>query len=232
MNDSTTNSEPPDPGAMPAEASGAQRLKQGIIFVLKLSIALGALYYVIQTKVIPNHKDEKEIIAIAPGVLTIRDSAGIERDIHPDIQTQVFISGKSARTVDGIDKPFTVEDLALGQRVKIEMNHDAVVRIEDPKAGLDKLLAMLTSPFVLLAAILAFSVQLCIGAQRLRMLLDPQGVHLSYRTALRLTYVGAFFDTFMITSVGGDAIKRHLSGAGGARNRAVSRPSACWCWTG
>jgi uncharacterized membrane protein YbhN (UPF0104 family) len=46
-----------------------------------------------------------------------------------------------------------------------------------------------------------------LGAQRLRVLLNPQGFNLTYWTALRLTYLGAFFDTFMITSVGGDAIK-------------------------
>ncbi|HYG76976.1 MAG TPA: lysylphosphatidylglycerol synthase domain-containing protein [Planctomycetota bacterium] len=65
----------------------------------------------------------------------------------------------------------------------------------------------LESPFALMIAVAAFSSQLFIGAQRLRLLLRPQGVQLKYLNALRLTYLGAFFDTFMVTSVGGDAIK-------------------------
>lgn len=63
------------------------------------------------------------------------------------------------------------------------------------------------SPAMLGLAIAAMSAQLWIGAQRVRMLLRPQGVQLGYFTSLRLTYLGAFFDTFMITSVGGDAVK-------------------------
>src|SRR6185295_12773656 len=73
--------------------------------------------------------------------------------------------------------------------------------------GLGELQGLFTSPTVLIIAILTFSVQMVLGAQRLRVLLNPQGFHLSYWTALRLTYLGAFFDTFMITSVGGDAVK-------------------------
>jgi hypothetical protein len=73
--------------------------------------------------------------------------------------------------------------------------------------GMAELRKLFQSPLILGAAIGAFSVQLVLGAQRLRILLAPQQVQLSYFTALRLTYVGAFFDTFMITSVGGDAIK-------------------------
>lgn len=73
--------------------------------------------------------------------------------------------------------------------------------------GQKELASLFTSPKILIAAILTFSVQMVLGAQRLRILLDPQGFSLSYWTALRLTYLGAFFDTFMITSVGGDAIK-------------------------
>lgn len=73
--------------------------------------------------------------------------------------------------------------------------------------GLAELRKLFQSPLILCAAIGAFSVQLVIGAQRLRILLAPQQVFITYFTALRLTYLGAFFDTFMVTSVGGDAIK-------------------------
>lgn len=63
------------------------------------------------------------------------------------------------------------------------------------------------TPHILILAVLAFSMQIVIGAQRLRVLLKPQDVHISYWRSLKLTYLGAFFDTFMITSVGGDAVK-------------------------
>jgi glycosyltransferase 2 family protein len=59
----------------------------------------------------------------------------------------------------------------------------------------------------LILALTAFSIQLFIGAQRLRLLQEPHGLRIGYFHALRLTYLGAFFDTFMVTSVGGDAVK-------------------------
>jgi len=63
------------------------------------------------------------------------------------------------------------------------------------------------TPGVLAMAVSMFSIQLFLGAQRLRLLLWPLGTEMSYLTSLRLTYLGAFFDVFMVTSVGGDAIK-------------------------
>jgi len=72
----------------------------------------------------------------------------------------------------------------------------------------ERLLSILFhTPHIMAMAIAAISMQLFIGAQRLRMLLKPQGVLLSYGQSIKLTYLGAFFDTFMITSVGGDAVK-------------------------
>ncbi len=65
----------------------------------------------------------------------------------------------------------------------------------------------LESPAILFGAAGVFSLQILLGAQRVRILLASQGVRLSYFTALRLTYIGAFFDTFGVTSVGGDAVK-------------------------
>jgi uncharacterized membrane protein YbhN (UPF0104 family) len=66
---------------------------------------------------------------------------------------------------------------------------------------------LLKSPVIMALAIFTISMQLIIGAQRLRMLLIPQDVHLGLFQTIRLTYLGAFFDTFMITSIGGDAVK-------------------------
>lgn len=76
---------------------------------------------------------------------------------------------------------------------------------DDAKAELKRI--FVDSPRVLMLAIAAFSVQILIGAFRMRLLLAPQGVQISYFQSLRLTYLGAFFDTFMVTSVGGDAVK-------------------------
>jgi len=63
------------------------------------------------------------------------------------------------------------------------------------------------SPVLLSIALVTFSLQIFIGAQRMRMLLRPHGLSLTYWNSLRLTYLGAFFDSFMVTSVGGDAVK-------------------------
>ena len=83
-------------------ASSTQKLKQNLIFVLKLAIAIGALYYVIVTKVVPDPS------RVPP------------------------------------------QELATAQE------------------GLKRLTVMLSSPARLLGAIAAFSVQITLGAQRLR----------------------------------------------------------------
>lgn len=132
------------PGVQPP-LTAAQRVKQYVVFVVKLGIAVGLLIWVFKTKVTPE--------------------------------------------------------------------------------GYAKLKELFNSPLILSAAIAAFSVQLVIGAQRLRILLAPQQVHLSYWTALRLTYLGAFFDTFMITSVGGDAIKAIYLAREAPRERRVEAVS-------
>jgi hypothetical protein len=71
----------------------------------------------------------------------------------------------------------------------------------------DRLAQLFAEPRMLLLAIAALTFQICVGAQRLRMLLAAQGTRLSFVTMLRLTYLGAFFDIFLVTSVGGDAVK-------------------------
>ena len=73
--------------------------------------------------------------------------------------------------------------------------------------------------------ILLMTGQILIGAQRLRMLLAPQGVIRGYLDMVRLTYLGAFFDVFMVTAVGGDAVKAVYLARGipsGRRTEAVS----------
>jgi len=132
--DSTANSRP-NPKV------GGRTFKSTFIFAIKLAIALGALYYVVATKVVPN------------------ESRMMRRDVV------------------------------------------------DARAGLRKLEELIASPGVLIAAILAFTVQILISAQRMRLLLKPQGIAISYWTATRMTYLGSFFDTFMLTAVGGDVVK-------------------------
>lgn len=82
-----------------------------------------------------------------------------------------------------------------------------VLATQASEAQIEQLANLLRSPSVLVLAIATFSMQLLIGAQRLRILLAPQDITLGYWMALRLTYIGAVFDVFMVTSVGGDAIK-------------------------
>ena len=64
-----------------------------------------------------------------------------------------------------------------------------------------------SSPEMLGLALVTITTQLFIGTQRLRWLLAAQNINISYRDMLRLTYLGAFFDSFLVTSVGGDAVK-------------------------
>jgi len=70
-----------------------------------------------------------------------------------------------------------------------------------------RLQKLLETPRMLFLAMAVVSTQMFIGAQRLRLLLKTQGVQLGYFTMLRLTYIGAGFDVFLFTSVGGDAVK-------------------------
>ncbi|MFH0939374.1 MAG: lysylphosphatidylglycerol synthase domain-containing protein [Planctomycetota bacterium] len=71
----------------------------------------------------------------------------------------------------------------------------------------DNMRRLFTTPSILLVAIGALTAQLFITAQRLRLLLAAQGFPIGYWTMLRLTYLGAFFDAFLVTSVGGDVVK-------------------------
>jgi len=77
----------------------------------------------------------------------------------------------------------------------------------NPEGSKELRRVFLESPSFLAAAFLAVSMQLFVGTQRVRLLLGSQGFRIGYLNMLRLTYLGAFFDTFMVTSVGGDAVK-------------------------
>jgi uncharacterized protein (TIRG00374 family) len=61
------------------------------------------------------------------------------------------------------------------------------------------------------AAVAAYTFSPWFGAVRWRMLLNVQQIHLTFREALRLTYVCFFFNTFMLGLTGGDVVKAYYA---------------------
>jgi uncharacterized protein (TIRG00374 family) len=59
------------------------------------------------------------------------------------------------------------------------------------------------------AAALAYTLSPLFGAIRWRMLLGVQGIRLTMGEAWRLTYIGFFFNTFMLGVTGGDVVKAY-----------------------
>lgn len=63
----------------------------------------------------------------------------------------------------------------------------------------------------LLAAAAAYSLSPLFGALRWRMLLGVQGIRLSLAEAWRLTYIGFFYNTFLLGLTGGDVVKAYYA---------------------
>jgi uncharacterized membrane protein YbhN (UPF0104 family) len=66
---------------------------------------------------------------------------------------------------------------------------------------------LLAAPAYFGTVLVLLTVQLFLIAWRLQLLLRARVERLSFSFVLRLTYLGAFFDAFALTSVGGDAVK-------------------------
>ena len=64
-----------------------------------------------------------------------------------------------------------------------------------------------THPLRLLAAAAFQGLAAAAASARWRLLLGEQGIRVSWRTALRLTLVGLFFNFFLLGSIGGDAAR-------------------------
>jgi len=62
-----------------------------------------------------------------------------------------------------------------------------------------------------IAAALAYALSPVFGAWRWRMLLRVQGIRLTFGEAWRLTYIGFFFNTFMLGVTGGDVVKAYYA---------------------
>ena len=67
------------------------------------------------------------------------------------------------------------------------------------------------SPALIVPALLAFASQIVICSFRWRAVLGAIGGVLSFRTGLRLQYIGAFFHQTLPASVGGDAVRTYLA---------------------
>jgi len=62
-----------------------------------------------------------------------------------------------------------------------------------------------------IGAVLAYVLSPVFGAWRWRMLLRVQGIRLTFPEAWRLTYIGFFFNTFMLGVTGGDVVKAYYA---------------------
>ncbi len=69
-------------------------------------------------------------------------------------------------------------------------------------------------PLALAALSLVFLAGIIILAQRLCLLMRPHGLHLSLSASIRLTLIGAFFNTCLPGATGGDVIKIYYAMAG------------------
>jgi hypothetical protein len=58
-----------------------------------------------------------------------------------------------------------------------------------------------------MAGLAAYGVVVMLGTLRWHILLGVQGIHLTFRRVLRLFMIGAFFNLFMLGTVGGDVVK-------------------------
>jgi len=65
----------------------------------------------------------------------------------------------------------------------------------------------LLQPLALIASLLFVLATLLLGVVRWRMVLEVQGLHLSWGRATGITFVAQFFNSFLLGSTGGDVIK-------------------------
>lgn len=81
------------------------------------------------------------------------------------------------------------------------------------------LAGMTRSPGLMVAALVLLFVDATLIGWRLKVLLDPRGLHLSHYDAFRLTFIGVFFNSCLPGSTGGDLIKIYYATEGNQGRR-------------
>ncbi|MDP3730798.1 MAG: lysylphosphatidylglycerol synthase transmembrane domain-containing protein [Candidatus Omnitrophota bacterium] len=62
---------------------------------------------------------------------------------------------------------------------------------------------------LLLLALLIFAGAAAVASVRLRLLIEAQGIAITFKETLSLTFIGYFFNNFLPTSIGGDVVKAY-----------------------
>lgn len=91
-------------------------------------------------------------------------------------------------------------------------------------ANVDGLAAVFASPWRVAAAVFLVFLAMPLSGWRWRMLLEAQGVAISFRRSLGLTLVAGFFNVFLLGGVGGDGVRLLL--ASRSLDGAISRIAA------
>src|SRR6202012_5268834 len=66
-------------------------------------------------------------------------------------------------------------------------------------------------PTALVLSLVLMCLTILIGVVRWRMVLEAQGLHLSWRRATGISFVAHFFNSFLLGSTGGDLIKAYYA---------------------
>ena len=66
-----------------------------------------------------------------------------------------------------------------------------------------------TDMYVFALAFAAFMAASTVASFRMKLIIEAQGIDLTFREALSLTLIGYFFNNFLPTSIGGDVVKAH-----------------------
>ncbi|MCX5666301.1 MAG: lysylphosphatidylglycerol synthase transmembrane domain-containing protein [Candidatus Omnitrophica bacterium] len=62
---------------------------------------------------------------------------------------------------------------------------------------------------IFLLGLLIFASAAVVGSVRLKLLIEAQGINVTFKEALSLTFIGYFFNNFLPTSIGGDVAKAY-----------------------
>lgn len=183
------------PEPSPAEADPADRaphrLRRAAGLLLRVAVSALVLAWVF-TKV--PFKDRPRLALEGPTLTPTR----IEGELVAESPEGVTVLTASGR-------PVTVPLAALQKREALP-----------PRRGIVSILAT-ASPAALAAFFAIYLAPFLLTTYRWWLLVVDQGVSISFATAIRLNFIGTFFNNFLLGATGGDVVKAALVGAGTGR---------------
>ncbi len=184
-------------------------LRKLLFTAVKILIAVAGLWYVIihiswtDRAVLPAGMQLRNTTLTQPAVLPIarwRHAMPMVVFRHQRISVRL----PSGRTLRGYaDRSPLYFPPTLPIPLKFMAAHGHPVQI---RRGLRYLLVH-ARPWPLLGAFLLLGLPFILTAWRWRMLMGVQGMHLTYRRCLELTFVGQFYSTFLPGTTSGDVVK-------------------------